>query len=155
MAKSNYYKLIKDHRRARFDFNILEVYTAGIELKGTEVKSLRQGKANLKGSFAREKNGELWLFGMHINPYEKGNIYNRDPLRVRKLLLKKHEMKRVVGKVSQKGLTLIPLKLYFKGNFAKIDLGLAKAKITHEKRDYIKEKDLAREANRELSERLK
>ncbi|MBU0687368.1 MAG: SsrA-binding protein SmpB [Candidatus Margulisbacteria bacterium] len=150
---AEYYKLIKDNKKARFDFNILEVYTAGIELKGTEVKSIRNGGVNLTGSFAREKNGEILLYGMHVNPYEKGNIYNRDPLRVRKLLLKSTEIKKMIGKVSQRGLTLIPLKLYFRGNFAKIDLGLAKSKHTHEKRDYIKAKDIQREVQKEVKNR--
>ena len=152
---ATYYKLIKDNKKARFDFTIIEVYTAGIELKGTEVKSLRMGKVNLTGSFAREKNSEIWLYGMHINPYKQGNIYNHDPLRVRKLLLKKSEIKRILGKVAQRGLTLIPLKLYFKGNFAKIDLGLAKSKLKHEKKDYLKEKDISREVSREVKERGK
>ncbi|MFA4857828.1 MAG: SsrA-binding protein SmpB [Candidatus Margulisiibacteriota bacterium] len=150
---AEYYKLIQDNKFARFDYNILEVYTAGLELKGTEVKSIRNKQANLKGSFARDKNGEIWVYGLHIAPYEKGNIYNRDPMRVRKLLLKRSEIKKIIGKVSQKGLTLIPLKLYFKGNFAKIDLGLAKAKLKHEKKQYLKEKDIAREAEKEIKEK--
>ena len=146
-----YYKIVTENRRARHDFNIIEVYKAGIELKGTEVKSLRLGKANIRDSFARAEKGELWLFGMHISPYERGNIYNVNPIRQRKLLLKSQEMKKLIGKAAQKGFTLIPLKVYFDGDYAKVDLGLGKSKKLFEKRETIKEK----EVNREIEKALK
>lgn len=152
---ARYYKQIAENRRARHDYNIIEVYKAGLVLTGTEVKSIRIGKVNLKDSFARAEKGALWVYGMHISPYEKGTIYNVDPTRPRKLLLEAGELKRIIGKSGQRGLTLIPLKLYFDGNWAKIDLGLCKAKKLYEKREALKAKAVKREMEREVSERLK
>ena len=152
---ARYYKQIAENRRARHDYNIIEVYKAGLVLTGTEVKSIRIGRVNLKDSFARAEKGELWVYGMHISPYEKGSIYNVDPTRPRKLLLDAGELKRIIGKSGQRGLTLIPLKLYFDGNWAKIDLGLCKAKKLYEKREALKIKAVKREIEREVSGRLK
>ena len=152
---ARYYKQIAENRRARHDYNIIEVYKAGLILTGTEVKSIRIGRVNLKDSFARAEKGELWVYGMHISPYEKGSIYNVDPTRPRKLLLDAGELKRIIGKSGQRGLTLIPLKLYFDGNWAKIDLGLCKAKKLYEKREALKIKAVKREIEREVSGRLK
>jgi len=152
---ARYFKQIADNRRARHDYSIIEVYKVGIVLTGTEVKSVRMGRVNLKDSFARAEKGALLVYGMHISPYGKGSIYNVDPMRPRKILLEKRELIKLIGKVSQKGLTLIPLKLYFDGNWAKIDLGLCKAKKLYEKREVLKEKDIKRETERELSEKFK
>ncbi|MCX5725599.1 MAG: SsrA-binding protein SmpB [Candidatus Saganbacteria bacterium] len=152
---ARYFKQIADNRRARHDYNVIEVYKVGVVLTGTEVKSVRMGRVNLKDSFARAEKGALLVYGMHISPYGKGSIYNVDPMRPRKILLEKGELIKLIGKVSQKGLTLIPLKLYFDGNWAKIDLGLCKAKKLYEKREVLKEKDIKRETERELSEKFK
>jgi len=136
------------NRRARFEYEILESFEAGIVLVGSEVKSLRQGKANLQDSYALVKNGEVWLLNMHINPYEQANQCNHDPLRTRKLPLNKSEIAKVKVKTNEKGLTLIPLKLYFKKGNAKVELGIGKGKKLHDKRESIKERDVTREMQR-------
>ncbi|MFZ5753261.1 MAG: SsrA-binding protein SmpB [Bacillota bacterium] len=143
-------KVVTENRKARHDYFIEETYEAGIALTGTEVKSLRAGKANLKDSYARVENGEMFLFNMHISPYEQGNRFNVDPLRARKLLLHKGEINRLFGKVMQQGLTLVPLKVYFKRGRAKVEIALAKGKKLHDKRDAIAEKDARREMDRAL-----
>jgi SsrA-binding protein len=145
MASNSYFKLIAENRKARFDFNILETYKAGLALTGNEVKSLRQGKVNLKDSFARVERGELWVYGLHISPYASADKRKIDPLRRRKVLLQKRELLKLSGKTSEKGLTVIPLKLFFEGNWAKIELALAKAKKKYEKRDVLRLKTVKRE----------
>ena len=144
-------KLITKNRKAWHDYFILEQMEAGIALQGTEVKSLRAGRANLKDSYARVQEGELWLFGVHISPYEQGNRYNHDPERPRKLLLHKREIWRLMGRVQEKGLTLVPLSLYFKRGNVKVELGLAKGKAEHDKREAIAQ----RESDREIARALK
>ena len=129
------------NRKARYDFEILETYEAGIVLTGTEVKSIRLGKANLKDSYALIKNGEIYIIGMHISPYEHGNIFNKDPLRDRKLLLNKREIFKLVGLIKQKGYSLVPISLYFSGNFVKVELGIGKGKKLYDKREDIAKKD--------------
>lgn len=144
-------KIIAKNKKAYHDYFIEETYEAGISLLGTEVKSLREGKANLKESYVIIKNNEAFLFGCHISPYSHGNIQNHDPLRTRKLLLHRRELDKLWGAISQKGLTLVPLALYFKGGKAKLEIGLAKGKKHYEKRESIKE----REANREIERHMK
>lgn len=150
-----YKKVLAENRKAFFDYSILETFQAGIALKGTEVKSIRLGKANLKDSFARVDKGEIWLYNMHVSPYEQGGRYNLNPIRERKLLLNKGEMKKLIGRVQEKGLTLIPLKLYLMDNWVKVDLALANSKKEYEKREKIKKKEAAREVERAFSDRLK
>jgi len=141
-------KNVVTNRKAFHDYFILETYEAGIALKGTEVKSLRQGNANLQDSYAAIKNGEVWLHNMHISPFEKGNINNHEPKRDRKLLLHKQEIRRLIGKVSEKGLTLVPLRIYFKNKVAKVELGLAKGKKQYDKREAIARRDAERQVRR-------
>ncbi len=141
-------KIICTNKKAYHDYFIEETYEAGMILLGTEVKSLREGKANLKDSYAILKSGEVFLLGCHISPYSHGNIQNHDPLRTRKLLLHRKEIDRLTGKVSQRGYALIPLKIYFKSGRAKIELGLAKGKREYEKREVIKEREAKREIER-------
>jgi len=148
-----YFKLISDNRRANFEYNILETFQAGIVLEGTEVKSARSGKVNLKDSFGMAENGGIWIYGMHITPYKMGNRNNPPEMRPRKLLLNLQEMKKITGRVAEKGLTIVPLKMYFSGNWAKLEIGIAKAKKLHEKRDIKRLKDLNKEAEREFKER--
>ena len=143
-------KVIAQNKKARHDFFIEDTYEAGIELFGTEVKSIRQGKINLKDSHAGIYKGEVFIYNMHISPYEKGNIYNKDPLRVRRLLLNRYEINRLIGYVQQKGYTLIPLSVYFKSNLVKIELAIAKGKQLHDKRQAIAARDAKREMEREL-----
>lgn len=142
-------RLIANNKKAYHDYFILEKYEAGIVLSGTEVKSLRMGKCSVKEAFIRIENGEMYLYGMHISPYEKGNIFNKDPLRVRKLLLHKKEIERIYGKMREKGITVVPLKVYFSGSLAKVEIGLAKGKKLYDKREDIARKDQNREAQRE------
>ncbi len=144
-------QLVCQNRKAYHDYSIEETVEAGMSLVGTEVKSLREGKANLKDSYVLVKDSEAFLFNCHISPYSHGNIMNHDPLRNRKLLLHKKEIIRLQGKIAQKGYTLIPLKIYFKGGRAKVEVGLAKGKREFEKRESIKE----REANREIEKAMK
>lgn len=146
-------KVITENRKARHDYIIEESFETGIELKGTEVKSLRAGKANLKDSFAIIENGELYLHGMHISPYEQGNIFNVEPMRPRKLLMHKREIMRLLGKTKEQGLTLVPLKAYFKKDKIKIELALAKGKKLYDKRDAAAEKTAKREIEKAMKER--
>jgi SsrA-binding protein len=139
-------KIIAQNKKARHDYFILSKYEAGIALKGTEVKSIRQGHVNLKDSYARVMDNELWLIGVHISPYEQGNIYNHDPLRNRKLLLHSSEIERLRKSIEEKGLTIVPLSLYFNGGRVKVELGLARGKHLYDKR----EDKAAREAKREM-----
>jgi len=136
------------NRKARHEFFIIEALEAGIVLTGTEVKSLRKGNANLQDSYAELRSGEVWLEGMHINPYEQGNINNHDPRRKRKLLLQKKQIRKLIGNMKEKGLTLIPLSVYFKGPFAKVELALARGKKSYDKRDAIAKRDADRDIAR-------
>lgn len=136
------------NRKARHDYEIIDVYEAGIVLKGPEVKSLRMGRANLQDSYADVKQGEIWLHDMHISPFEQANRFNHDPIRDRKLLLNKSEIRRLIGKTTEKGLTLIPLKVYFKNGKAKIELALAKGKKEYDRREDIKKREMDRELRR-------
>ena len=142
-------KLVAENRKARHDYIIEDTFEAGMVLVGTEVKSLRLGKANLKDSYARIKNGEVFIHQMHIGPYPFATYNNHEPLRTRKLLLHHYEIKKLFGKVNEKGYTLIPLKLYFKGGKAKLSLALAKGKQSHDKRETIRRRDQKRELERE------
>ncbi len=149
MAKSSI-KLIANNKKAYHDYFIEDTYEAGIALAGTEVKSLRMGKCSVKESFIRPDHGEMFVYQMHISPYEKGNIFNKDPLRPRKLLLHRHEIRKIEGRIAQKGYTLVPLKVYFKGSLVKVEIGLARGKKLYDKRDTIAKKDQRREAEREF-----
>ncbi len=149
MGKDNY-KLIANNKKAYHDYFVEDTFEAGIELVGTEVKSLRMGKCSVKESFIKEKNGEMLIYGMHISPYEKGNIFNRDPLRVRKLLLHKKEIRKMADYAQQQGCSIIPLKVYFKGSLCKVEIGLCKGKKLYDKRQDIAKKDQRREAEREF-----
>ncbi len=141
------------NRQARFNYEILEKVEAGISLVGTEVKSIREGKANIKEAYADIRGGEAWLIGAHINPYSHGNITNHDPLRERKLLLNAREIDRLQGKIMEKGLTLIPLRLYLKGRLVKLELGVGRGKKLVDKREDLKKKDQEREVQRALKDR--
>lgn len=143
-------KLIANNKKAYHDYFIEEKYEAGLVLHGTEVKSLRQGKCSIKESFIRIENGEMLIYGMHISPYEKGNIFNKDPLRPKKLLLHKREIMKLLGKIKEKGYTLVPLQVYFTSGRAKIEIGLAKGKKLYDKRDDIAKKDQRRESERDF-----
>lgn len=149
MAKSNG-KLIANNKKAYHDYFILDTYETGISLAGTEVKSLRMGKCSIKESFVRIENGEVFIYGMHISSYEKGNIFNKDPLRPRKLLLHKYEINKLLGKTKEKGIAIVPLKVYFKGSLVKVEIGLAKGKKLYDKRQDIAKKDQQREASRDF-----
>lgn len=146
--KTENFKTISENRKARHEYFVLESMETGIELMGTEVKSLRLGQVNLKDSWCSIDNGELFIKGMHISPYEKGNIFNRDPMRVRKLLMHRKEINRLFGKIKQDGLTLIPLSLYFKGSIVKVQLGLCKGKKLYDKRVDAARKDAKRQIER-------
>ncbi len=148
-------KLIANNKKAYHDYFIEEKYEAGIALAGTEVKSLRMGKCSIKEAFIHAQNGELFIEHMHISPYEKGNIFNKDPLRTRKLLLHKREIMKLLGQVSQKGYTIMPLQVYFKDSRVKVEIGLAKGKKLYDKRRDIAEKDQRREAERDMKVRLR
>lgn len=149
MAKSSM-KMIANNKKAYHDYFILDTYEAGISLAGTEVKSLRMGKCSIKESFIRIDKGEVFIYGMHISPYEKGNIFNKDPLRERKLLLHKAEINKLFGKIKEKGVAIVPLKVYFKGSLVKVEIGLAKGKKLYDKRQDIAKKDQQREASRDF-----
>ncbi len=142
------FKTIADNRRARHEYHLLEVFEAGIVLSGTEVKSIRQGRANLADSFARVEDGELWLYNCHISPYDHGNRFNHDPLRRRKLLMHQKQILKIKSQMQEKGLTIVPLKLYFKGNWAKIDLALARGKQLYDKRADIAKRETKRQLER-------
>lgn len=152
MAKETQ-KLIANNKKAYHDYFIDETYEAGIELHGTEVKSMRMGKCSIKESFIRIENGEVFVYGMHVSPYEKGNIFNKDPLRVKKLLLHKYEINKLAGKVAEKGYTLVPLQVYFKEGKIKVEIGLARGKKLYDKRADIAKKDMRREAEKEFKVR--
>lgn len=148
-------KIAAENRKARHDYHIHETYEAGLALTGTEVKSLRAGKANLKDSYARIDNGELFLHNLHISPYEQGNRFNHEPLRVRKLLMHRYEINKLLGKIKEKGFTLIPLKLYFTRGKVKVELALTTGKKTYDKRHDLAEKDAKRDMDREMRDRQK
>ncbi len=149
MAKnSTSSKLIANNKKAYFDYFIEDTYEAGIVLHGTEVKSLRMGHCSIKESFIRSDKGEMYIYQMHISPYEKGNIFNKDPLRPKKLLLHKSEINKILGKASQKGYTIVPLKVYLKGSLVKVEIGLARGKKLYDKRADIAKKDQRREAEK-------
>ncbi len=143
-------KLIANNKKAYHDYFIDETYEAGISLAGTEVKSVRMGKCSIKEAFIRVDQGEVYVYGMHISPYEKGNIFNKDPLRVRKLLLHKYEIGRINGKITQKGYTMVPLRVYLKGSLVKVEIGLARGKKLYDKRQDIARKDQRREAEKDF-----
>ena len=134
-------KIVAKNPNARHNCTIEDTYEAGIVLTGTEIKSIRKGKVNLKDSYANIKNGEVFIYGMHISPYEHGNIFNKDPLRTRKLLLNRREINKLIGLIQQKGFSLVPISLYFNGNFLKIELGVGKGKKLYDKRQDIAKKD--------------
>jgi SsrA-binding protein len=148
-------KLVASNRRAHHNFDILETHEAGLVLRGTEVKSLRDSRADLKESYARIEGNEAWLLGLHISPYAQGNRANHDPLRPRKLLLHRGEINRLLGKIMEKGLTLVPLRLYFKQGRAKVEIGLARGRKTLDKRHAIREREETREVHRALRERTR
>ena len=148
-------KLISQNKKAYHDYFILETYQAGIALTGTEVKALRAGRCNLKDSYIKIENSEAFIKGMHISPYEQGNIFNHDPLADRKLLLHKSEINKLIGVVTAQGLTLVPLKIYFKGSLVKVDIGVAKGKKLYDKRQDIAKKDQQREAARDFKQNLR
>ncbi len=146
-------KLVANNKKAYHDYFIEDKIEAGISLAGTEVKSLRMGKCSIKESFLRIEKGEVYIYGMHISPYAQGNIFNKDPLRVRKLLLHRAEIRKLEGKIAEKGYTLVPLQVYFSGSYAKVEIGLAKGKKLYDKRQDIAKKDARREAEREFKVR--
>ena len=146
-------KMIANNKKAYHDYFILDTYEAGIALAGTEVKSLRMGKCSIKESFIRIEEGEVFIYGMHISPYEKGNIFNRDPLRPKKLLMHKSEINKLLGKIKEKGYTLVPVEVYFKGSLVKVQIALARGKKLYDKRQDIAKKDMRREAEREFKVR--
>ncbi|QQK09135.1 SsrA-binding protein SmpB [Miniphocaeibacter halophilus] len=146
-------KIIANNKKARYEYFIEEVFEAGIVLKGTEVKSIRRGKVSIKESYCLLKDGELFIFGMHISPYEHGNRYNVDPLRTRKLLLHKKQINKLIGATKEKGFTIVPLKLYLKDGLVKLEIALAKGKKIYDKRDSIAKKDAERRIRRAVKER--
>ncbi|WP_026104962.1 SsrA-binding protein SmpB [Halalkalibacterium ligniniphilum] len=148
-------KVIAQNKKARHDYFIEETFEAGMVLQGTEIKSIRAGRMNLKDSFARVKNGEVYLHNAHISEYEQGNRYNHDPVRARKLLLHKKQINQLIGQTQQKGYSIVPLKVYIKNGFAKILIGLAKGKKNFDKRETLRQKDAKREVERALKDRLK
>ena len=150
MAKESGIKIIAENRAARHEYFVLETYEAGIELFGTEVKSIRGGKVNLKDSYAHVDRGELFVYGMHISPYEQGNIFNRDPLRPKKLLMHKREILKLFGQTGKDGLTLIPLSLYFSGSRVKVSLGVCKGKKLYDKRDDAAKQQAGRDMDRAM-----
>ena len=143
-------KLIANNKKAYHDYFLEEKYETGIALAGTEVKSLRMGKGSIKEAFVRIQDGEIYLYGMHISPYEKGNIFNKDPLRPRKLLMHRSEINKIAGKIKEKGFTLVPVEVYFKGSLVKVEIALAKGKKLYDKRQDIAKKDMKREAERDF-----
>ena len=149
MAKESQ-KLVANNKKAYHDYFIDETYEAGIALHGTEVKSMRMGKCSIKESFIRIENEEVYVYGMHVSPYEKGNLFNKDPLRVKKLLLHRYEINKLIGKVKEKGYTLVPLQVYFKDGKVKVEIGLARGKKLYDKRESIAKKDQMREAQKEF-----
>jgi SsrA-binding protein len=148
-------KVVAQNKKARHDYHIEETFEAGIVLQGTEIKSIRAGKANLKDSFARVQNGELFLHNMHVSPYEQGNRYNHDPFRTRKLLLHRKEINKLLGATKEQGYSIVPLKMYLKNGYAKVLIGLAKGKKNYDKRQDLKKKDAKREIERAFRDRQK
>lgn len=144
-------KIIATNPTARHNYTIEDTYEAGIVLTGTEIKSIKNGKVNLKDSYANIKNGEVFIYGMHVSPYEFGNIYNKDPLRTRKLLLNRREINKLTGLIKQKGLTLVPISLYFSGHFVKVELGVGKGKKLYDKRQDIAKRDAERRMQKAMS----
>lgn len=154
-SKKDSQKLIANNKKAYHDYFIDETYEAGVALHGTEVKSMRMGKCSIKESFIRIENGEVFVYGMHVSPYEKGNIFNKDPLRVKKLLMHKYEINKLAGKIAEKGYTLVPLQVYFKEGRVKVEVGLARGKKLYDKRQDIAKKDQRREAEREYKQTVR
>ena len=150
MAKKAGMKLVANNKKAFHDYFIEDTYEAGIALAGTEVKSLRAGKCSIKESFIRVEKGEVYIYGMHISPYEKGNIFNKDPLRPKKLLMHKSEIRKLTGKLAEQGYTLVPVEVYLKGSLVKVEIALAKGKKLYDKRQDIAKKDMRREAERDF-----
>ena len=148
-------KLVAKNPNAYHNYNIEDNIEAGIVLYGTEIKSIRNGKINLKDSYANIKNGEVYIYNMHISPYEHGNIFNKDPLRNRKLLLNKREINKLIGLINQKGYTLVPISIYFKGNFVKVELGIGKGKKLYDKRQDIAKKDADRKINQAMKQKYR
>ncbi len=155
MAQVKASKLVANNKKAYFDYFIEDTYEAGIELVGTEVKSIRMGKCSIKEAYIQIEHNEMFIYGMHISPYEKGNIFNKDPLRTRKLLLHKAEINKLRAGVSEKGYTIVPLTVYLKEGLVKVSIGLAKGKKLYDKRDTIAKKDQKREAEKEFKERIR
>ncbi|MEE1029247.1 MAG: SsrA-binding protein SmpB [Agathobacter sp.] len=148
-------KLIANNKKVYHDYFLDEKYETGVALAGTEVKSLRMGKCSIKEAFVRIENEEVWIYGMHISPYEKGNIFNKDPLRPKKLLMHKAEIRKLVGKIKEKGYTLVPVEVYFSGSLVKVEIALARGKKLYDKRADIAKKDQKREAARDLKVSLR
>ncbi len=149
MAKESM-KLVANNKKAYFDYFIEDKLEAGVALHGTEVKSIRMGKCSIKESYIKIENGEVFIYGMHVSPYEKGNIFNKDPMRIKKLLMHKYEINKLNGKLQQKGLTLVPLQVYLKGGLVKVEVGLARGKKLYDKRESLAKKDMKREAEKEF-----
>ena len=145
-------RVVAQNRKARYEYHVLETWETGIVLQGTEVKALREGKANLKDAFARVDGGEMWLYNLHISPYEQGNRFNHDPLRPRKLLLHRAELRKLIGQVEQKGLTLVPLDVHFSRGKAKVRLALVRGKQLHDKRESLRERDQQRDIQRGMKD---
>ena len=143
-------KLVANNKKAYFDYFIEDKYEAGVALHGTEVKSIRMGKCSIKEAYIKIEDGEVFIYGMHISPYEKGNIFNKDPMRIKKLLMHKYEINKIAGKLQQKGLTLEPLQVYLKGSLVKVEVGVARGKKLYDKRHDIAKKDIKREAEKEF-----
>ncbi|MDD3278148.1 MAG: SsrA-binding protein SmpB [Lachnospiraceae bacterium] len=150
MNKDKGIRMIANNKKAYHDYFIEEKYEAGVSLHGTEVKALRMGKCSIKEAFIRIENGEVYIYGMHVSPYEKGNIFNRDPLRVKKLLMHRSEILKLQGQIAEKGYTLMPLQVYFKNSLVKVEIGLARGKKLYDKRQDIAKKDMRREAERDF-----
>ena len=148
-------KLISNNKKVYHDYFLEEKYEAGVSLAGTEVKSLRMGKCSIKEAFIRIENEEVFIYGMHISPYEKGNIFNKDPLRPKKLLMHKQEIRKLIGKIKEKGYTLVPVEVYFSGSLVKVEIALARGKKLYDKRQDIAKKDQKREAARDLKVSLR
>ncbi|WP_028402143.1 SsrA-binding protein SmpB [Ectobacillus panaciterrae] len=148
-------KTVAQNKKAYHDYFIEETYEAGIVLQGTEIKSIRAGRVNLKDAYARIQNGEIWIFGMHVSPYEQGNRYNHDPLRTRKLLLHRKEILKLIGYTKETGYTIVPLKIYLQNGFAKMQLGVAKGKKNYDKREDLKKKEAKRDIERAFRDRQK
>jgi len=155
MAITRGEKLVAQNKKAFHDYHIEERFEAGIVLTGTEIKSIRQGKVNLRDSFAQVRRGEVTLHNMHISPYEQGNRYNHEPLRTRKLLLHRTEINKLIGSIKEKGFTLVPLRLYLKNGLAKVEIALAKGKKEYDKRETLKKKDAQREIEKAIKDRLR